>query len=194
MLESASTGTGHATRRHRAEIVTLVSVSWYGGGMEPEHLLLLGAGVVVLLVLWRLLSRRHRRPSLPYTRRRSLLTAGELRFYSVLLRAVPSGLAVFVKVRLMDVVSVPDHAWPTYGAPGSGMHLDFVLADTTTIEPLLVIELDDRSHAQPEARQRDAFKNDALASAGVPIVRVVVTGWYEVADLRARIRTALASA
>lgn len=191
MLEYASIGTSHATRRHRAEIVTPVSASGHGGGMEAEHLLLLGVGVVVLVVVCVLLKRRTR-PSLPYTRRRSLLTAGELRFYSVLLRAVPPGIAVFVKVRLMDVVSVPDHAWSTYGAPGSGMHLDFVLADTTTIEPRLVIELDDRSHAHPEALQRDAFKNDALASAGVPILRVVVIAWYEVVDLRARIRAALA--
>jgi hypothetical protein len=35
-----------------------------------------------------------------------------------------AGVIVFVKVRLMDVVSVADDAWPKYGAPGSGMHLD----------------------------------------------------------------------
>jgi hypothetical protein len=32
-----------------------------------------------------------------------------------------------VKVRLLDAVNVPDGAWRKYGAPASGMHLDFVL-------------------------------------------------------------------
>ena len=41
---------------------------------------------------------------------------------------------------------------------------------------VLVIELDDRSHWQMEARKRDAFKDAALASAGVPILRVRASG------------------
>ena len=50
----------------------------------------------------------------------------------------------------------------------------------------LVIELDDKSHHRPEVRERDRFKDDPLASAGVPILRVKV-GWYEADDLRARV-------
>jgi len=94
---------------------------------------------------------------------------------------------VFVKVRLMDVVTVPDEAWRRYGAPASGMHGDFVLAATTTAVPLLVIELDDKSHLRPEVRERDQFKDQALAAAGVPLLRVRVAARYDLADLRARI-------
>jgi hypothetical protein len=57
----------------------------------------------------------------------------------------------------MDVLDVPDDAWREFGAPGSGMHVDFVLADAATMEPRMVIELDDRSHSRAEVRQRDAF-------------------------------------
>jgi very-short-patch-repair endonuclease len=84
-------------------------------------------------------------------------------------------------------VSVPDHAWSEHGAPGSGMHVDFVLADASTLEPRLAIELDDRSHGRPEAKERDAFKDAVLAAAGMPLLRVV-TGRFSVAALRARIR------
>ena len=45
---------------------------------------------------------------------------------------------------------------------GSGMHLDFVLADAVTLGPALVIELDDKTHWRADARERDAFKDTAL--------------------------------
>ncbi len=99
---------------------------------------------------------------------------------------MPRGMIAFVKVRLLDVVNVPDKAWREYGAPTSGMHLDFVLADSATAEVQLVIELDDKTHRRPEAKERDRFKDDALASAGVPILRVQV-GWYDIGELRAKI-------
>jgi hypothetical protein len=159
--------------------------------MNPLHLTLAACALALLVVLlWRVLAKRPvPRPRLPYTKRASLLTPAELRFYRVLLQALPNGMTAFVKVRLMDIVNVPDKAWREYGAPASGMHLDFVLADTATAEVRLVIELDDRSHLRPEVRERDRFKDDALASADVPILRVVV-GWYDVGELRARIAVA----
>jgi hypothetical protein len=50
-----------------------------------------------------------------YAKRPSLLTQAEQRFYRV-----QHGVEVFVEVRLMDVVSVPDDSWTASGAPGSG--------------------------------------------------------------------------
>jgi hypothetical protein len=156
-------------------------------------LILAAAGVLLLLLLalWLLLARAGPKHRLPYSKRGPLLTAGELRFYRALLPAVPSGLAVFLKVRLLDLVSVPDRHWHRYGAPASGMHVDFVLADPASAEPRLVIELDDRSHQRPEARKRDAFKNAALGSAGIPLLRVSVASRYDMADLRGTVRKAL---
>ncbi len=58
-----------------------------------------------------------------------------MRFFRVLVHTVPGGLAVFVKVRLMDVLFVDDGAWKESGAPASGMHVDFVLADVGTLGP-----------------------------------------------------------
>jgi hypothetical protein len=156
--------------------------------MDPLHITIAACALALLAVLaWRVLPKRPPpRPRLPYTKRASLLTPAELRFYRVLLQAISQGMTVFVKVRLMDVVNVPDKAWREYGAPASGMHLDFVLADAATAEVRLVIELDDRSHQRPEVRERDRFKDDALASAGVPILRVAV-GWYDAEELRGKI-------
>jgi hypothetical protein len=113
-----------------------------------------------------------------------------MRFYRTLVNAVPDGLTVFVKVRLMDVLFVDDSAWKEFGAPASGMHCDFVLADAATLDPVLVIELDDKSHWRTDARQRDGFKDTALASAGVRVLRVKAAARYD--DLRGRIAGALA--
>jgi hypothetical protein len=158
--------------------------------MEPLQILLIVAGGVAVLVLAWLFGKPRR---LPYSKRPALLTAGELRFYHVLLQAVPPGMSLFVKVRLMDVVWVPDDAWRTYGAPASGMHFDFVLADAASTEPKPVIELDDKSHWRPETRKRDAFKNAALAAASVPILRVAAARRYGAADVQAQIRAVLSA-
>jgi hypothetical protein len=41
---------------------------------------------------------------------------------------------------------------------------------------------------------RDAFKNAALAAAGIPLLRVVVTGRYDRAALRANIQEIMGAA
>lgn len=168
--------------------LALARLSLHTIQMDTPTILLLGAaGLVLLIALW---STAKPRRKLPFTKCPSLLTAGELRFYRVLLRAMPEGLAVFVKVRVMDLLSVLPDAWHQYGAPGSGMHVDFVLADGKTLVPILVIELDDKSHAWPEAQKKDAFKDMAFASAGLPLMRVKV-GKYDEGELGGRIREAM---
>ena len=145
--------------------------------------------LTLLIALWRWRTPRR----LPYTKRGSLLTQAEMRFFRVLVHAVPGGSTVCVKVRLMDVLSVDDGAWKEFGAPASGMHCDFVLADAGTLEPVLVVELDDRSHSGDAAKKRDAFKDAALKAAGVPILRVRAARGYDAGELRAGIRGAMAT-
>ncbi|MBV9124678.1 MAG: DUF2726 domain-containing protein [Planctomycetes bacterium] len=161
--------------------------------MDDSALLLLVAGCGLALVIgltWRLVRRCLPR-QLPFVKRPALLSPAELRFYRALVQVISPGLTVFVKVRLLDVLSVPDHAWRAYGAPASGKHVDFVLADAAATEIRLVIELDDRSHWQPQPRRRDAFKDAALTASGVPILRIAAAARYDLAELRARISAAM---
>jgi hypothetical protein len=52
-----------------------------------------------------------------------------------------------------------------------------------------VIELDDRSHRLPEARERDARKDAAaLASARLRLLRVMVVAQHDKGELRAMVR------
>jgi Protein of unknown function (DUF2726) len=148
-----------------------------------RYLAAAGLALALVVALWRWRTPRR----LPFTRRGSLLTQAEMRFFRVLVHAVPGGLVVCPKVRLMDVLFVDDGAWKEFGAPASGMHVDFVLAEPGTLEPVLVIELDDRGHSGDAAKKRDQFKDAALAAAGVPILRVRAARGYNAGGLRAGI-------
>jgi very-short-patch-repair endonuclease len=52
-----------------------------------------------------------------------------------------------------------------------------VLVDVESLEPRLAVELDDSSHRRPEVR-RDEFKDGALKAAGMPMLRIAVSGRY----------------
>ena len=113
-------------------------------------------------------------PGMPYKRVAGLLTQGEYAFWVPLCSAVGSSYHIQCKVRLYDLVRVPDSCpdekkW--FGRV-KGYHVDFVLCDPLTLAPLLVIELDDRSHRARSQRQRDEFKARVLADAGLPLCRI----------------------
>ncbi len=48
--------------------------------------------------------------------------------------------------------------------------VDFVVADVTG-NPVLVIELDDKTHRLEDRRARDALVNGVLQEAGIPVMR-----------------------
>lgn len=66
----------------------------------------------------------------------------------------------------------------------SQKHVDFVLYDPWTSGIVAVLELDDRSHGEPQRRRRDRFLNDALSAAGVVLLRVKAARRYDTHRLR----------
>ena len=94
----------------------------------------------------------------------------------------------FAQVRLAELVS------PTLGAnPASrrqalngviAKSVDFVICDVLTLDPIAVIEVDDRSHLLPERQQRDAFVNAVFLEIGLPLMRVKARRAYSVDELR----------
>src|SRR3954447_21268604 len=123
-------------------------------------------GVALLGALSGLLGRGTA-SGLPYERRPTLLSAGELSFYRVLQQAVGAELYVAPKVRLADLIAVrkgTEHFFAFFNKISS-KHVDFVLCDPQNFAPVLVIELDDASHERADAQDRDGFKNQALDAA-----------------------------
>ncbi len=109
---------------------------------------------------------RGRRPTLadgrplPYLRQPHLLTKGERAAWYPLYRAVQGRYRLFCKVRLADIVRAPETlGWNDHWFRKiRGYHVDFVVCDPESTEPLLVVELDDRSHETDRQRERDDFK------------------------------------
>jgi hypothetical protein len=127
---------------------------------------------------------------LPYQRRHSLFTKGELAFYHPLLHVVNGRYAIFGKVRLADLVITPPDTRRAkfWFRMVSQKHIDFVLCHPATLKPLLAIELDDRSHSTREAAKSDNFKNLVFARTGIPLLRIPCQIAYDVEELRTELR------
>lgn len=110
---------------------------------------------------------------------------------------VASPAVVFPSVRLAEVlaVDVPREAgrsaWQSAFNQIGSKQADFVVCDGVTTRPLLVVELDDRSHDRADRRDRDGFVDRACASAGLPIVHVRAAGSYDVQEIARRVAAAL---
>lgn len=123
---------------------------------------------------------------LPYRSRESLLSRGEHALYDVLVDVAAPGQIVLAKVRLADVVAVTARRSErmSWLARVIQKHVDFVVCEAKTLRILLVIELDDRTHDDPDRQERDSFVDDVLAAAGIPIHHVRARQAYDVEELR----------
>jgi hypothetical protein len=125
---------------------------------------------------------------LPYRRTSGILSKGERAFWGALYHAVKGKYRIFCKVRLADIVCCPDRRADErmWFKKIGRFHVDFVICEPKSTRPLLVIELDDRSHRTRSKRrqERDQWKDDVLRAAGVPVHRVRAQQAYDVAELR----------
>jgi len=110
---------------------------------------------------------------LPYRLRDDFLSPSELSYFSVLRALVGSRVTICPKVRIADLLFVArPHENRAYFNRIAQRHVDFVLCEASTMQPLLAIELDDSSHDRPEREDADEFLNSAFEAAALPVVRV----------------------
>lgn len=117
----------------------------------------------------------------PYRLQDSFLTPAEQDFYRVLVPAVAAWAIVFAKVRLGDLFKTvtPDRKeWYRARNRIERKHVDFVLVDRETLQPLLGIELNDRSHQRKERQERDRQVIRTFAAAELPLVGIAVRAGY----------------
>lgn len=119
-----------------------------------------------------------------------MLSRGEVAFYFALRAAVRGRFLIAPKVRLADLITCGDDAWKSgFGHMIARHHLDFVLCDHCSTDIRLAIELDDRSHDAPHRKRRDAFVNEALAAAGIRLLRIQAASRYDVPAISDAIET-----
>jgi very-short-patch-repair endonuclease len=122
--------------------------------------------------------------SFPFAKREYFFSAAERSFYEVLRRLTPDH-TLFAKVRLADLVRVTTKGsdWRSQQNRIDRKHVDFVLCNAD-LAPVLAIELDDSSHSEQRRRDRDAFVDQVLVAAAIPIVRVPARRGYQLDELR----------
>ena len=146
--------------------------------------------LVVALVFIRPRKRRVYKPKGPY-----LLSAGEKRFFDALAQSIPPGLYICPKVRVADLIEVTlsptdVNYWKTL-APINQKHVDFVLVERSDFTPRVAIELDGGSHSDQARAKRDSFIDSVFESAGIPLLHIPVSSFYNYASLRERITQAV---
>ena len=122
--------------------------------------------------------------TLSYQCKDSLLTQTESKFLKDLDSSTDSGrYRIFSMVRVADVIqpspSLDSSAWRKLFNKTTQKHFDFVLCDSSTLEPLCVIELNDKTHQQNKRKVRDEFLAQACESAGLPLYFVPVSSSYK---------------
>lgn len=154
--------------------------------------------ILILLLLalagWLILRNLWRKPAYPYQAKGTLLSEAELAFFKILEQAVPGQHMVAPKVRLGDVIGCSESDWNKgYGPRISAKHLDFIIVERSSSRILTAIELDDKSHARPDRKERDTFVNAALEAAGIPLIRIPCANSYSLTDLRQALERATAA-
>ncbi len=120
----------------------------------------------------------------PFAKRQYFFSAAERSFYEIVRRLAPEH-TVFAKVRLADLVRVQAKGrefWQRFNSISS-KHVDFVLCDPQ-LAPVVAVELDDSSHEAEQRLKRDAFVDDVLAIASIPIVHIRAKRGYVLDEVR----------
>lgn len=116
-----------------------------------------------------------------FSSRQTLFSKAERSFYGVLQSQLGGKFVVFAKVRLADLVR-PDgpqgSSWWTAFNQVSGKHIDFVVCHLDTLDFVCCVELDDASHSKQDRRERDAFVDRCLGTAGIPVLRIPAARSY----------------
>lgn len=117
-----------------------------------------------------------------------LLSPAELSFYQVTSAAVGQSAMLLCKVRMVNVIKprsgLSDSRWSKLFEPVSQKHLDFVLIDSTSLEPLCVLEFEDSSQLNGERQKRHQFIQDVCDAAAIPRVLIDARGGFSIRDIR----------
>lgn len=125
-----------------------------------------------------------------YRKSKSVLTYRERILLRAIRRAVAGDYTILMKVRMGDFVWLANEPQDRkfHSNQVQCKHVDFLLCDKVTIEPLLVVELDDSSHKKYDHAERDKFKDDTFDAVGIPYIRVQIQDKYDAEILKKQIR------
>lgn len=122
--------------------------------------------------------------------KRFFFSRSEGHFFCMLEQSLPPGYRVFPNVRLNDlflITAPPQQRQATY-ARLRDKHVDFLIVSLPDHRPVAAIELDGKSHDNSKQQYRDAVKDTAFRSAGLPLLRVRTEETHTPGSLTALLR------
>ncbi|MBK9925067.1 MAG: DUF2726 domain-containing protein [Anaerolineales bacterium] len=124
-----------------------------------------------------------------YRKSKSVLTYRERILLRSIRRAVANEYTILMKVRMGDFVWLANEPKDRkfHNNQVQCKHVDFLICDKLMIEPLLVIELDDKSHQKFDHAERDKFKDETFEAVGLPIIRIEMQETYDADILKKQI-------
>jgi len=121
--------------------------------------------------------------AIPYKSAGPLLSPAEQKFFHALQSAFGQTYWIQMKVNLADIIwpeaKYKSSPWWTAFNKINKKHVDFVLCHPETYEIAAVFELDDSSHKKKDRQERDAFLDQALVSANIPIHHIKASNQYD---------------
>lgn len=135
------------------------------------------------------------RQEYPYLVRDHFLSPAEHSFFMVLKSAVADSALISSKVGLHDVFYVKSSDGSKYRIYTNKIdrkHVDFLLCDPQTVQPIAGIELDDKSHQRSDRQARDEFVENVFRAANLPLLRIPVKHTYSVTELLSLLKPYLA--
>lgn len=128
-----------------------------------------------------------------YRKNKSLLTYRERVLYRALRRANDNTFLIMAKVRMGDFIYLANEPKDRKFHNNQILckHVDFLLCDKGTLEPLLVVELDDSSHRKEDHVERDKFKDATFTAVGLPFLRIELQEEYDTRQLWEKVQEKL---
>lgn len=137
---------------------------------------LFAAAVLIALIAGIVASKRSGASSYRQT---ALFNSTEQRVFLELISRAPANAYILAKVRLADLVEATGSTKERRIGFNkvSRKHLDIVVYDAKTRKVICAVEIDGPSHNSAKQTHADKTKNDALASAGIRLVRLSASNW-----------------
>lgn len=128
-----------------------------------------------------------------YTKKPKIMTEHEYSFYKILNEAVGQNYYILAQAHLSAFLAENAkgrNRWAAFRHV-NGKSVDFLLCDKQTLEPLLAIELDDKTHEQSDRVLRDAEVENILASVHLPLLRMQPHGEIHIPDFQKLVQAAI---
>lgn len=116
-----------------------------------------------------------------YRKSKSVLTYRERILLRSIRRAIAGEYTLLMKVRMGDFIWLANEPKDRkyHNSQIQCKHVDFLICDKFMLEPLLVIELDDKSHQKFDHAERDKFKDETFDAVGLPVIRIELQEKYD---------------